>query len=140
MNEKRATDEELAREAQLWESGAMTPSGWEDAPGAVPRVAESVPISIRLPRRLLAILKEFARRKGVGYQVLIKRWLDERIRHEHKLLRENARHEQQVIKLISPTIVSHAASFDARTVPSVEGNTGQVEATGKDAGCSARQE
>lgn len=58
--------------------------GWEDAPDAVPRNAESVAISLRLPKKMLDILREFARRegKGIGYQALLKRWLDDRIRKE----------------------------------------------------------
>ena len=59
-----------------------TSPGWVDAPDAVPRAAESVAVSIRLPKKLLGILREFARREGIGYQVLMKRWLDERIGKE----------------------------------------------------------
>ncbi|MBI2378911.1 MAG: hypothetical protein HYV07_33255 [Deltaproteobacteria bacterium] len=33
---------------------------------------------------MLLVLKKFARREGVGYQVLMKRWLDDRIRAEAK--------------------------------------------------------
>lgn len=44
-------------------------------------------LSIRLPKQLLDILKEFARREGVGYQVLMKRWLDERVRGEYQRLK-----------------------------------------------------
>ena len=33
---------------------------------------------------MLDILREFARRKGIGYSVLIKKWLDDRIREEAK--------------------------------------------------------
>jgi predicted DNA binding CopG/RHH family protein len=43
-----------------------------------------VAISIRLPRQTVEIRKEFARRSGIDYQVLIKRWLDERIRQERE--------------------------------------------------------
>src|SRR5437870_3670778 len=120
MTEKRATDEELAEEARLWDSRQITPAGWEDAPDAVPRAKESTQINIRLPRPMVEILKEFARRSGIGYQVLIKRWLDERIRHEREHIRqeqERLRREQAqrppIIKLASPTFVSQAAVFDA---------------------------
>lgn len=90
--ERRATADELAREALQWESGELSPAGWTDAPEAVPRARESVAISIRLPQRMIAILKEFAGRSGIGYQVLMKKWLDERIRQEHELLKaERAR-------------------------------------------------
>jgi hypothetical protein len=123
MNEQRPTDEELAEEALRWDSGELTPSGWTDAPEAVPRAKESVAISIRLPRRMVAILKEFASRSGIGYQVLMKRWLDDRIRQEHERVKAEiarARAEEasrpSVIRLVSPTLFSQAASFDATGV------------------------
>src|SRR5262245_8616523 len=132
MTEKRMTDEELAEEARRWDQREVTPAGWEDAPEAVPRSKESVPISIRLPRQMVEILKEFARRAGIGYQVLMKRWLDERIREE----RERFRHEQErlrrereraqrppIIKLDSPTFFSQAAVFDANLVSNLSAGT-----------------
>jgi len=79
MSKKRASDAELAEEARSWDSGKVTPKGWVDAPDAIPNAKESVPISLRVPAPMLLILKEYARREGVGYQVLMKRWLDERI-------------------------------------------------------------
>src|SRR5262245_8379037 len=88
MTEKRATDEELAEEARRWDNRQLTPAGWEDAPDAVPRAKESLQICIRLPCQMVEILKEFAKRSGVGYQVLMKRWLDERIREERDRLRQ----------------------------------------------------
>ena len=39
-------------------------------------------ISIRLPDRMIEILKTVASRRGLGYQALMKQWLDERIREE----------------------------------------------------------
>jgi len=82
MSKKRATDAQLAEEARRWDSGKLTPKGWVDSPDAVPRAKETVPISLRVPAPMLMILKEYARREGVGYQVLMKRWLDDRIRAE----------------------------------------------------------
>jgi hypothetical protein len=79
---KSATDQALAEEAKLWDERKLTPADWHAAPDAVPRAAESMPISIRLPCQMVTILKELAQRAGIGYQVLIKQWLDERIRHE----------------------------------------------------------
>ena len=125
MSEKRATDEELAEEARRWDSQQSTPAGWENAPDAVPRAKESTQINIRLPCQMVEILKEFARRSGIGYQVLIKRWLDERIRQERERIRqeqERVRREREraqrppIIKLASPTFVSQAAVFDASLV------------------------
>ncbi len=52
------------------------------------RAKESMQISLRLPRQMIEILKEFARRAGIGYEVLVKRWLDERIRQERDRLRQ----------------------------------------------------
>ena len=42
----------------------------------------SISISLRLPGQQLVILKEFARRRGIGYQTMMKEWLDDRIRQE----------------------------------------------------------
>ncbi len=78
---KQKTDD-LAREARLWDERELTPAGWRDAPEAVPAVKRSVPISIRLPQPMVVILKEFAQQAGIGYQVLMKQWLDDRIRQE----------------------------------------------------------
>src|SRR5688500_7346216 len=41
-----------------------------------------VAISLRVPGSMLESLKQFAELRGVGYQVLMKRWLDDRIRQE----------------------------------------------------------
>ena len=81
-----ASAEELAREAAFWDSAATIPEGWVDAPEAIPRIGESTAISLRVPTKMLAILREFARREGIGYQVLMKRWLDDRIREERNRL------------------------------------------------------
>jgi predicted DNA binding CopG/RHH family protein len=91
MKSKMATDQELAEEAKSWDERRLTPAGWQDALEAVPRVEESIAISIRLPRQMLTILKEFASRAGTGYQVLMKRWLDERIRKEAQQRRKPKR-------------------------------------------------
>jgi hypothetical protein len=121
MTQKRMTDEELAEEARRWDAREISPVGWEDAPEAVPRAKESIQINIRLPNQMVAILKEFARRSGTGYQVLMKRWLDERIRqerHRFRLEQEQLRREREreqrplVIPLLSPTFVSEAAGFN----------------------------
>ena len=94
MTEKRMTDDELAEEARRWDQREVTPAGWVEAPEAIPRAKESMQINIRLPCQMVAILKEFARRSGIGYQVLMKRWLDERIRQE----RERFRQEQERLR------------------------------------------
>ncbi len=129
MTEKRMSDEELAEEARRWDERQYTLAGWEDAPEAVPRAKESTQINIRLPRQMVEILKEFARRAGTGYQVLMKRWLDERIRQERDHLRqeqERLRREREreqrppTIKLASPSFFSQAATFDAGSVTSVK--------------------
>jgi hypothetical protein len=89
MSKKRMTDAELAEAARRWDSRELTPAGWDDATDAVPRAKASEAISLRLPLPMLAILKEFARREGIGYQVLIKQWLNDRI------LRERAQREPE---------------------------------------------
>jgi hypothetical protein len=74
---------------------------------------------------MIEILKEFARRSGIGYQVLMKRWLDERIRKEREHIRkekERLRREREraqcppTIKLASPTFFAQSAAFDASVV------------------------
>lgn len=77
----------LAEEASDWDNRRRDPSDFRDAPTAVPREQEATAISLRMPKALLALLKKFAEREGIGYQVLIKRWLDERVRLERERLR-----------------------------------------------------
>jgi hypothetical protein len=83
----RTPHQDLAREASDWEARRRTPSGFVEDPSAVPRAQEATAISIRMPNALLELLKKFAEREGIGYQVLIKRWLDDRIRAERERLR-----------------------------------------------------
>ncbi len=78
--------EQLAREAKAWDEGTVATKGWKNAPDAVPQAKAATAISIRLPASMLEVLKAFAEREGVGYQVLMKRWLDERIKEEWKKL------------------------------------------------------
>ena len=77
------------------------------------RAKASESISLRLPKPMLVILKEFARREGIGYQVLIKRWLDDRIRAEHAA-RVSASPAQSAAILVfeQPPMILQAASFD----------------------------
>lgn len=85
-NYQPASNDQVAREASQWDSGATESKGWIDAPEAIPRIRASTPISLRVPTQMLQILKLFAEREGVGYQVLMKQWLDERIREERDRL------------------------------------------------------
>jgi hypothetical protein len=112
MSDKPLTDDELAREAERWDRRQATPADWQDAPDSVVRHGESVAVSIRLPKPLLALLKEFARRKRVGYQVLLKRWLDDRVRAEYEQLRV----EMYPLKLRNPKLTLQAASFEPKGV------------------------
>jgi hypothetical protein len=88
MTDERMSAEEMAEEARRWAKGEVLPGSLVDAPDAVPRAKESVSISIRLPRLMVEVIEEFARRSGIGYRVLIKHWLDERIRQERERLRQ----------------------------------------------------
>ena len=90
-----ASDERLAREAEQWDSGVLEPSEWMDAPEAVPRQGAATPISIRIPTRMLKIMKAFAKREGIGYQVLMKQWLDDRINEERAKLSESTDAERE---------------------------------------------
>ena len=83
---RRASNDELAREVEQWEAERPPWRGFVEAPDAVPRASASESISIRMPSPLLRVVKAFAKRQGVGYQVLIKQWLDDRVRHERERL------------------------------------------------------
>lgn len=108
----KAKDAELAKEATEWADGTKTLDGWVDAPEAVPRYGESTPISIRMPKKMLSIIREFARRKGIGYQILMKQWLADRIRKEAKLyVRHLRRHDSKAIKLLEKELVLYAGSY-----------------------------
>ena len=48
---KPASNDALAEEARLWDSGALSPAGWRDAPDAIPRNADSATVSARISRR-----------------------------------------------------------------------------------------
>lgn len=104
---KPASSEELEREARDWDLRVLTPRGWKDAPEAIPRVGASTTISLRMPTQMLSVLKAFAKQEGVGYQVLLKRWLDDRIREERDRLAM-----RRVVKLQQPKMVAMAASFE----------------------------
>jgi predicted DNA binding CopG/RHH family protein len=84
----RTPHAQLAREAAEWDERKRTPAGFRDAPEAIPRAARSVAISIRMPGDLLELLKRFAGREGIGYQALIKSWLDDRLRAELAILKK----------------------------------------------------
>src|ERR1700687_5886916 len=98
------TEDEMAEEAGRWTEGKLPSEKLVDAPEAVPRAGESLAISIRLPRKMVAILKEFARRAGIGYQVLMKRWLDDRIREERE-----QRQRRETVSFIVPRVQVNAA-------------------------------
>jgi hypothetical protein len=119
---EQPTDDELAEEARRWNSGELTPSGWTDAPDAAPRAKETEAISLRLPKAMLAILKEFARRDGVGYQVLMKRWLDERIRIERERICAARR---TIYPIAAPEIIFQAAAFNPRLASQLSEDAGR---------------
>jgi hypothetical protein len=108
MKNDPMTEAEMAEEARRWAEGEMPSEPLVNAPDAVPRAKESVAISLRLPAKMLTVLKEFARRADVGYQVLMKRWLDERIREE----REQLRGVRRPIVRVGPEIQYQAAAFN----------------------------
>jgi predicted DNA binding CopG/RHH family protein len=92
---KKPTKEELAAAAALYtEDNDFA----RDEPH-IDRTGKTVAISIRLPERQLQILKEFARLDGVGYQTLMKRWLDDRIRDEHARMRTDRTSEDVIVEL-----------------------------------------
>lgn len=85
----RTPHDVLAQEASDWDARRRTPAGFEDAADAIPRAREATEIRIRMPIALLTVLEQFAEREGISYQVLIKRWLDDRVREERGRLRRS---------------------------------------------------
>ena len=106
INQKRTSSNDLEIEARNWDLRVLTPEDWHDAPEAIPQAAASTMISLRMPIQMLTILKAFAQRQGVGYQVLLKRWLDERIRKERDILAK-----KQVVKLSGPRMFAVSVSM-----------------------------
>lgn len=52
-------------------------------------VNPSRPVSIRLSEKTIAFLKALAKlKREKGYQTLLKKWIDERLIYEHRILRE----------------------------------------------------
>ena len=78
----KRTSKELAETAALYTKEKDFDRGAEHVAVSGPTEA----ISIRFPEQQLVVLREFARRQGIGYQTLIKRWLDDRIREEAILM------------------------------------------------------
>lgn len=88
MTKDSDSNDKLAAEVAGWDSGLKLPMGdWHDAPEAVPRHRQSKSVTIRFPVEMLGVIKGFAVRQNIGYQVLIKQWLDDRIRRERDALR-----------------------------------------------------
>ena len=87
----RMNDKQLAEEAKAWSDGTKKPTDpeWYDAPSAVPRYRESERVELRLPIIMVKILKEFARRENIGWHMLMKRWLDDRIREEAQKFKDS---------------------------------------------------
>lgn len=88
---KQGTSRETGRvslkaAAQRWLSRPNPAPGASVAEG-LRSAAGTILISLRMPVEMLAVLKGFAQRRGVGYQVLLKQWLDDRIREETTKLR-----------------------------------------------------
>jgi len=106
--------EDLAREAADWDLRRTVPDEWQDAPEAIPRVGLSKAISIRIPAQMLSILKAFARREGIGYQVLMKRWLDDRIREEREML-STSEITTAALKVAEPTSPPYGSAKGERT-------------------------
>lgn len=128
MSSERMTSEEMAAEAKRWTAGIPQIGPLVEVPEAVPRARESVAISIRLPRELLGIVKEFAAREGIAYQTLIKRWLDDRVRSERDRRNAERRAIVRTVQVACPPVLLQAAAFVSGSVPrlSVEAQTDEI--------------
>ena len=91
----RLTPDELAAEAARW---LVEPS--EPDTG-------STQMNIRMPNRMLAVIRGFAKRRGCGYQTLIKEWLHERICDEARLYLS----DPWTIRLVDAEYVTSVESF-----------------------------
>ncbi len=58
------------------------------APEAVPRAGDAAELTITLPRMLITIAVELARREGVSVDVLVMRMLEEKTRIAHAQLKK----------------------------------------------------
>lgn len=87
---QRTTTVDLAKEAARFssEKDFDREGGWAVTEPTDDVREAAVAISLRLPGRQLQLLKELARREGIGYQTLMKRWLDDRLREELTARRE----------------------------------------------------
>ncbi len=74
----------------------------------------TTPISIRLPDRMLEILKEAASCRGIGYQTLLKQWLDDRIRQEVAGSRPNQETEAQALDIARLIVAEAVAGLEER--------------------------
>ena len=90
MTNSKTAPIDLAREARRFsaDNNFDRDGGWSAVDDKSDLDGATVAISVRLPGRQLQLLKEFARREGVGYQTLMKRWLDDRLRDEFEAMRE----------------------------------------------------
>jgi predicted DNA binding CopG/RHH family protein len=108
----RTPHEQLAIEAAKWDKRQITPADFTDAPEAILNVSQSVAISLRMPNQLLELLKRFAKREGIGYQVLIKRWLDDRLRAEFdRIKREKTSNLSEYARQPRQRTKGHAPGF-----------------------------
>jgi predicted DNA binding CopG/RHH family protein len=84
----RADLETLASEAKAWDERRIDPKTWDNVPRMTALSGETEAICFRLPKDTITILKEFAKRKDIGYQTLIKMWLDEKILELYDTMKE----------------------------------------------------
>ena len=115
----------LSEEVKQWDSaGFQTKSGFQSQPELVPRVSETTLISIRIPNKLLHLLKAAATEQEIGYQVLMKRWLEDRLRQEFEERKAKRKATQSeaapqfprtdvpiMLHIASPPMYRHAASL-----------------------------
>lgn len=79
--------EQYRKETLAWVSGEWDPKDWTDSPKSAPE-GHAV-VNLRVSPKLLEILREFARREGIGIEALIKYWLTDRIIDEREILRSD---------------------------------------------------
>ena len=78
-------------EAAFWAENRVEVRLMESSVAASSELADSVTISLRMDPRMLARIKRIARSRYLNYQSMMKQWISERMEHESRDHRSNAR-------------------------------------------------
>ena len=104
---KKPTFRDDAEAARFWESREPLDYISETERVKTPRAPKTQAISLRLDPTILGLARRMARRKGIGYQTLIKIWITEAVARE---VERGATHEMDSLFrfLADPFIIDTA--------------------------------